>query len=94
MQISNFDPSKALSHESLPHGCETKKRKFEVVTQILPHNDSLSCITTSDPEFVISCKESFITRNNIFNTGKNYFINQIFFHLRVKIFFFFHIKIL
>ena len=79
MKISNFDPSQVFSHKKLPHGCEIKKRKFEVLKQILPHNDISSCTTTSDPEFVISCKESFITRNNIFNTGENYFINQMFF---------------
>ena len=92
MQNSNFDRSKDFSHESLSCGYETKKRKFEVVKQILPHNDISSCTCTSDPEFVISCKESFITRNNIFNTGKNYFINQIFFHLRVTNLFFFTLK--
>ena len=75
MQISNFDPNQALSHQSLPHGYETKKGKFEVVKQILPHNYISSCIATSDPDFVISCKESLITCNNIFNNGKNYITN-------------------
>ena len=69
MQNSNFDRSQVFSHQSLPHGCETKKGKFEVVTQILPHNYILSCTVTSNPDFVISCKESFMACNKIVNTG-------------------------
>ena len=69
MQISNFDPSQVFSHKKLPHGCEIKKRKFEVVKQNLPHNKISFCAATSDPEFVISCKESFMACKKIVNTG-------------------------
>ena len=59
MQVCNFDPNQAFSHQSLSHGCKTKKRKFEDVKQILPHNGISSCTVTSDPDFVISCKRKF-----------------------------------
>ena len=69
MQNSNFDRSKVFSHESLSCGYETKKQKLEVVKQNISHNDISSCTTTINPDFVISCKESFMARNNIAKTG-------------------------
>ena len=70
MQNNDFDCSQVFSHESLSYGYETKKKKLEFLKQNLSHVlDSSSCTATSDPDFVISCRESFISRNNIVETG-------------------------
>ena len=69
MQNSNFDRSQNSSHKSLSYGYETKEKKLKVVKQNLSHNDSSSCTATINPDFVISCKESFMAYNNIVKTG-------------------------
>lgn len=69
MQIKNFNPSQVLSRESFSHGRETKKGNLEVLKQNIPYNDSLPRTITKNLDFVISCKDSFMARNKIVNTG-------------------------